>query len=274
MAKSSRSESWIQRAFGGLGFVSADLGMPFEVKRERNVLEAFKKSSFNQEPAQIGFGTGARPSLMTTGGGPGPGAYPIKTTLGPLMESHITAPLQFSLRGREKFGDPNAKSMNKTAANEPGPGAYDLTGKFLGGRDPRPIGFPKGVPMRDKSFLGPGPGSYKPLESMGRQSLSTKPQAVIPGFPKAPRGSLVPVGLSEVGPGEYGCGVAACEPQVESTKPTCATVKIGTGWKKGQTSKKYDFSEPSPGPGSYTLPEPRSKRAAQLSGRTKFGSPW
>ena len=248
--------------------------MPFEVKRERNVLEAFKKSSFNKEPAQIGFGTGARPAMAIPGGGPGPGAYPIKTTLGPLMESHISAPLQFSLRGREKFGDPNAKSMSKTTANEPGPGAYDLDGRFQGGTNARKVGFPKGVEPKDKSFMGPGPGSYAPMESMGKQFLSTKPQAVIPGFAKGARGSLVPPGTSEVGPGEYGCGVAACEPQVESTKPSCATVKIGTGWKKGAAQKKYDFSEPKPGPGTYTLPEVRTKRAAQLSGRTKFGSPW
>ena len=164
--------------------------MPFVETRERTVMMAYKKSSFNREPASIGFGTGARPSMMVAGGGPGPGAYPIKTTLGPLMESHIAAPLQFSLRGREKFGDPNEKSMNKTAANEPGPGSYDLTGKFIGGTTARKVGFPKGIPQKDKSFMGPGPGSYAPLESMGKQALSTKPGAVVPGFPKAPRGSL------------------------------------------------------------------------------------
>ena len=52
--------------------------------------------------------------------GPGPGAYPIKSTLGKLMESHIKSPSQFTLRGRTKFGDPNEKSMSKTTANEPG----------------------------------------------------------------------------------------------------------------------------------------------------------
>ena len=52
--------------------------------------------------------------------GPGPGAYPIKTTLGKLLESNIKSPCQFTLRGRTKFGDPNEKSLSKTTANEPG----------------------------------------------------------------------------------------------------------------------------------------------------------
>jgi len=250
----------------------------------RSEMDAFNKTSWTVEAPKIGFGTGARPSMMAVGGGPGPGAYPIKTTLGPLMESHIRAPLQFSLRGREKFGDPNEKSMNKTAANEPGPGTYDLTGKFIYGSNPRKSGFPKGSAPRDKGGLGPGPGSYEPLQSMGKQFLSTKPQAVIPGFPKAPRGSLVPPGTSDVGPGEYGAGPAACEVQADSRRPTCATIKFGTGYRKGAKSGKLDLSEPAPGPGSYTLPgglatkakgSPyRDSPAARLSGREKFGSPW
>lgn len=94
----------------------------------------------------------------------------------------------------------------------------------------------------------------------------------------------MPPGTSAVGPGEYGCGIAACEPQVESTKPSCGLVKIGRGYRKGNKDKVYDFSEPRPGPGSYTLPGGLATRAkgspyrdspaAFLSGRTKFGSPW
>jgi hypothetical protein len=38
------------------------------------------------------------------------------------------------------------------------------------------------------------------------------------GFAKAERKSMVPPGLSEVGPGEYGPFAAACEPQFESRK--------------------------------------------------------
>ena len=52
------------------------------------------------------------------------------------------------------------------------PGQYDLTGKFLSGTNPRRSGFPKGGFPKDKSNMGPGPGSYKPLESMGKQVIA------------------------------------------------------------------------------------------------------
>ena len=83
-------------------------------------MDAFNKTSYYKAEPAITFGTGTRPPLYTLEGGPGPGAYPIKTTIGKLMESHIKSPCQFSLRGRVKFGDPNEKSMNKNAKNEPG----------------------------------------------------------------------------------------------------------------------------------------------------------
>jgi len=57
-------------------------------------------------------------------GGPGPGSYHIKTTMGKLLESNIRSPCQYSLRSRTKFGDPNEKSMNKTTASEPGYGIW------------------------------------------------------------------------------------------------------------------------------------------------------
>jgi hypothetical protein len=87
---------------------------------KRSVMDAFNHSSwFNKEP-EIGFGTGSRPPLNNPNGGPGPGAYPIKTTLGIVIESSIKSNPQYSLRGRTKFGDPNEKSLSKTTANEPG----------------------------------------------------------------------------------------------------------------------------------------------------------
>ena len=241
----------------------------------RTVMDAYKKSSFTSNPAEIGFGTGARPSLLDgASGGPGPGSYPIKTTLGAVMESNINNPLKFSLRGRVKFGDPNEKTMGKSMAGLPGPGQYDLYGKFLGGINPRRTGFTKGDLPKDKAALGPGPGSYECAQSMGKQALSTKPGAVVPGFPKAERPSLVPLGATAVGPGDYKPGPAACEPQVYSKRKTCATIQFGTGYRKSGTGiKKRDLSEPAPGPGSYSLPS-FSSPAATMSGRNKFGSPW
>jgi hypothetical protein len=70
--------------------------------------------------AEIGFSTGSRAPLSAPTAGPGPGAYDIKTTLGKIMESNIKSPCQFTLRGREKFGDPNERALSKTFANEPG----------------------------------------------------------------------------------------------------------------------------------------------------------
>lgn len=87
---------------------------------KRTVNDAYKKSSWVIKDPETVFGTGTRPPLMNPTTGPGPGAYPIKTTMGKLLESHIKSPCQFSLRGRTKFGDPNEKALSKTSANEPG----------------------------------------------------------------------------------------------------------------------------------------------------------
>jgi Sperm-tail PG-rich repeat len=194
---------------------------------KRTIIEAFDKTSYFIHPPEIGFGSGTRPPLMEPTPGPGPGAYPIKTTMGKLPESHITSPCAFTLKGREKFGDPNAKALSKTSANEPGPAAYDITDKFVSGSNPRKSGFPKAVIPRDKAALGPGPGSYKPMYSMGKQVLSTKHAAVVPGFSHAARPSMEIKGGAEVGPGEYKQGPAACEPQVDSRRPTCGMIKFG-----------------------------------------------
>ena len=165
-----------------------------------------------------------------------------------------------------------------------GPGQYDLNGKFLGGTNPRKSAFPKGIIPRDKGALGPGPGSYAVMQSMGHQALSTKEDGMAVGFAKAERKSMVPPGLSEVGPGEYGPFPAACEPQVESKKSNPGFIKFGTGYRRGGGLTKKDLSEPSPGPGSYYLPGGVGTKAkgspfrdspqATISGRNKFGSPW
>lgn len=253
----------------------------------RTVIEAFDRTSWVIKEPEIKFGTGTRPPLNNPNGGPGPGAYQIKSTLGPkVIESHIRTPSQFSIRGRTKFGDPNEKTMSKNSVNEPGPGQYELTGKFLGGTNPRKTAFPKAIPMKDKGFLGPGPGSYQPLQSMGKQVISTKETTLEVGFPKAPRPTMVPPGTTDIGPAEYQPPPAACDEQIDSRKPTCPTIKFGEGFKsagKGRVEKP-DLAEPAPGPGSYIIPggigtrtrgSPyRDSPTAVLSGRTKFGSPW
>lgn len=240
----------------------------------RTEMDAFNYSSYYRKQPEVQFGTGSRPPMYQVGGGPGPGAYQIKTTLSKQAVSHIKTPCQFSLRGRTKFGDPNEKSMNKSAIAQPGPGAYQLDGHFLSGKNPRDIVFPKGKDAVDKGFMGPGPGSYKTPEAMGKQPLSTKTNGKVVQFGTQKRPSMAVKGQSDVGPGEYGPMKAACDIQVESTRRTCATIKFGTGYSKQKNNKKMDMSEPSPGPGSYRLPEARMTRAATMSGRNKFGSPW
>jgi hypothetical protein len=97
-------------------FTEDEVGPP-----RRTVIDAFNHTSWVKKEPEITFGTGSRPPLNNPDGGPGPGAYQIKSTLGPkVMESHIRTPSQFSIRGRTKFGDPNEKSMSKSSANEPG----------------------------------------------------------------------------------------------------------------------------------------------------------
>lgn len=261
------------------GLVEPELKAP-----KRTVMDSFNKTSWFPKEPEVGFGTGSRPPLNNPTTGPGPGAYQIKTTMAKLYESHITSPCQYSLRSRTKFGDPNERSMSKSSANEPGPAQYDVTGKFLGGTNPRQTVFPKGELPKDKSQMGPGPGSYAPIQSMGKQVISTKKAAEAMKFGKAPRGSLVPPGTTEIGPGQYQPPPAACENQVDSRKPTCGKIKFGEGYRSGQNHKKFDFSEPSPGPGSYKLPGGvatkakgtpyRSSPAISISGREKFGSPW
>ncbi len=49
-------------------------------------------------------------------GGPGPGSYRIKSSVGDTY--------RFSIRGREKFGAPTGRSDDPSTAAEPGPGAY------------------------------------------------------------------------------------------------------------------------------------------------------
>jgi hypothetical protein len=241
----------------------------------RTVNDAYKKSSSCRSTAEIGFGTGARPSLVDgPSGGPGPGSYPAKSTLGVVPESTLPNPLKFSLRGRTKFGDPNEKTMNKHASAEPGPGAYDLQGKFVSGSTSRVTAFTKGDMPKDKAALGPGPGSYECAQAMGKQALSTKVGMPVPAFPKEPRPGLAFKGASDVGPGDYGAGPAACERQALSQRGSCAMVKFGTGYRRGNNAiQKQDLSEPTPGPGAYTLPKFKTP-AATMSGRNKFGSPW
>ena len=80
--------------------------------------------------------------------------------LGDVPQSSIRSAPQFSLRSREKFGNPMLKAVDPTTTLEPGPGHYK----------PRVVNpqegiapshaFPKSSHPRDKAKLAPGPGTY------------------------------------------------------------------------------------------------------------------
>lgn len=253
-------------------------------------MEAFLHTSWIKSIPSTKFGTGSRPPLHNPSeGGPGPGAYQIKSTLGKSIESENPTPCQFTLKGRTKFGDLNEKILSKNNINDPGPGHYDLDGKFLSGTNPRKSSFPKSADIRSRNPINlnqvPGPGSYKPLQSMGKQVLSTKTKNPEIPFGKAERSSLVKSGASDIGPADYKPPPAACEKQIDSRKLNNGSIKFGEGYRPNSDRlKKPNLVEPSPGPGSYKLPGGiatkakgtpyRSSPAAILSGRTKFGSPW
>jgi hypothetical protein len=123
---------------------------------ERSTMEAFNKSSYYPKGPEIGFGTSARLAMSFNDTTPGPGAYPVKSTLFKHFNSEIRNPPEYSLKSRQKFGDPYLRALDKTTANEPGPGHYNTVDKFLGGTNPRKSGFPKAGFPRDKNQLTPG----------------------------------------------------------------------------------------------------------------------
>jgi hypothetical protein len=119
---------------------------------------------------------------------------------------------------------------------------------------------------------------------MGKQVLSVFPALPAPVFTAARRDESKSINASDIGPGEYGAPPGALEPQIDSRKKTCPTIKFGRGYRKGSGLIKEKLAEPSPGPGSYVIPGGictaargtpfRSSPAISLSGREKFGSPW
>jgi hypothetical protein len=87
---------------------------------KKSVMDAFNKTSVYDKEPEIGFSTSSRPPLNPPTAGPGPGAYVIKSTIHKSIESNMKSPCEFTLRGREKFGDPNERALSKACANEPG----------------------------------------------------------------------------------------------------------------------------------------------------------
>lgn len=266
---------------GSPGFF-ASTGQLTLKKPKRTVMDAYK-TTIPGSP-EYGFGTSTRPPLNPPTSTPGPGAYPIRTTMNNTVDSMIRSPPMFSLRSRQKFGDPTAKAGSTVTALEPGPGHYVPEANTSIGSASPCIGFPKARPPVEKAELAPGPGSYRPPDSVGKQVLSTKARAPAASLGKGKRPALLQHSTADVGPGEYNSAIAACGPQPDSRKRNPATIKFGTQDPRQARRNQRKLSEPEPGPGSYVIPggvatsgvgNPyRSSPAASISGRTKFGSPF
>lgn len=139
----------------------------------------------------------ARVTQAGDAGGPGPGSYRIKSSVGDTYH--------FSMRGREKFGAPTGRSDDPTTAAEPGPGAYPKAIVYLHSEEPTPPAFsvPKSKrPDLSKKDRGTraGPGAVL-LGSCGKQIESHKLCDGYVKFGTSVRKPLIEGG-ADAGPGE------------------------------------------------------------------------
>lgn len=119
-------------------------------------MDAFNSSSYYRKDPEVVFGSSGRQPRLPGTLTPGPGTYPLKSTLFRQFDSQMRNPPEYSLKSRQKFGDPYLRALDKTMASEPGPGHYNTIGKFLRGRNPRKTKFPKAEIPHDKAVFAPG----------------------------------------------------------------------------------------------------------------------
>ena len=78
---------------------------------DHSIIDSFNATKKTSPSYQ--FGSAIRPRLSDAEPTPGAGAYSIKTTiLGNVPDSRIVSTPQFSLRSREKFGDPMLRALD------------------------------------------------------------------------------------------------------------------------------------------------------------------
>lgn len=249
---------------------------------DQSVIDAFKATKLSSP--SYPFGTATRPRLSDAEDTPGAGAYSIKTTvLGKVPDSKIRSAPQFSLRSRQAFGGVLATKADSDQL--PGPGWYTPQMTNPNERHSAKHSFPKGQARSNKKMEhGPGPGTYSAQSSVGRQVLSTKRNRPGIGFGTGERPPLLCL-RCDIGPGEYGGGIAACEKQVDSRKKTSGFVKFSQSARSSEASLlAQDHANMLPGPGTYRLPSGlcgggasypfRAAPKPSLSGREKFGSPF
>lgn len=241
------------------------------------LIDAFNATKTSSPSYQ--FGTSIRQQLNDSGdtsSTPGAGTYTIKTTLlGKVPDSKIRTAPQFSLRSRIV--------QRQSIFDEPGPGRYTIRQA----KDTPQYSFPKDRRHNSpRNKEEPGPGAYSSPSAVGKQVLSTKRNRASMGFGTGERPPLLRV-QCDLGPGEYGVGIAACQKQVDSRKKTSALVKFSKGTRSTAKTKSLmaqDEERSLPGPGTYRLPSGlcgggasypfRAAPKPALSGREKFGSPF
>ena len=195
------------------------------VRTERPVMDAFMATQ--KSDTVCNFGTSLR-EVDRPSDVPGPGTYNMRAITGVKgFESKIRSTPHFSLRGREKFGDPVPGGRGRDL--EPGPGHYRPRVLGLAGDTPPEFSFPKALPQRDAKRMAPGPGEYKSVAAVGKQVLSTKKNHAPVGFGAGSRPPLILISTGDVGPGEYTQGPDACYKQVDSRKKSSGRVTFGTG---------------------------------------------
>lgn len=240
------------------------------------VMDAYNATKLSSPAHQ--FGTAIRCELSEVEATPGAGAYSIKSTLGKVADSRIKSPPQFSLRSRE--------ALANFTSDAPGPGWYKPKQvnpkEFTASKFSFPKGQSRAALATSKGI--PGPGAYSLPSSVGKQILSTKENKNAACFGTGGRHPLSMI-HTDLGPGEYGVGIAACEKQVDSRKLTSGFVKFAKGARTSEASLSAKDDELSrPGPGTYRLPSGLGGQGAaypfraapkpSLSGREKFGSPF
>jgi len=203
--------------------------------------------------------------------------------IGKMDDSRIRSAPAFSLRGREKFGSAMDRAIDPTTIREPGPGHYQPRVVNPNEMIAPKHAFAKSSHPKEKPRLAPGPGAYKLPAAVGKQPLSTKRSETGTGFGKGQRPQLLLTSAADVGPGEYGRGVAACGNQPDSRKLSAPRSCLLSGRDSAPIGARMN-SDMVPGPGQYHLPSGmcgkgssypyRAAPHASMSGRNKFGSPF
>ncbi|CAN0180082.1 unnamed protein product, partial [Laminaria digitata] len=161
----------VQSSLGGeYSPATAKLKSSDKLKMRRTLMDSYNETV--RSAPKIGFGTAGRPPLQEGGAeAPGPGAYQLKSTMFVNPSSMIRSPPSFTMRGREKFGSPDLKAIDRTCQMEPGPGHYKM-GIVNPQEDNAPkYTFPKdaGAAARENTCRAPGPGQYNLPAGVGKQ---------------------------------------------------------------------------------------------------------